>query len=138
MKGNIKQFTTKITYVFPRLKFNCEREEQEKERKRYRDPRKEKNCYATYGVLHSCWRFHLTPSPLRLLSAVPSRTPLGFARPTLSRKEGFLYSKGKKQIIKRFKAIMYLKSGSWPEISDEFNLLKYTPANRAQGKLRSC
>ena len=38
----------------------------------------------------------------------------------------FLIQKEKNQVIKRFKAIMYLKSGSWPEISDiEFNLLKY-------------
>ena len=38
----------------------------------------------------------------------------------------FCIQKEKNQVIKRFKAIMYLKSGSWPEISDiEFNLLKY-------------
>ena len=41
-----------------------------------------------------------------LLSFAPSRTPLGYVRPTLSRKERFPEFKGNKQVIKRFKAIM--------------------------------
>ena len=40
--------------------------------KRHWDPRKEKDRYATYGVLHSWWGFHSNPSPLS------SRTRLGF------------------------------------------------------------
>ena len=63
------------------------------------------------------------------LSAVLSRTPLSFAPNVVAESKVFWIQKEKNQVIKRFKAIMYLKSGSWPEISDiEFNLLKYAQA----------
>ena len=61
-----------LNHVFLRLKFKCEHGH-EKERKRYWDPRKEKDRYATYGVLHSCWRFHPTPCPLICSLSHPNR-----------------------------------------------------------------
>ena len=65
-----------------------------------------------------------------LLSFAPFRTPLGFARPTLSQKERFAEFKGNKQVIKRFNAIMYLKSISW-QISDiEINFKSCNGLNR--------
>ena len=75
-----------------------------KSRKYIGTPQKEKDRYAAYGVRHSCWHFH----PLPLLSPLIC----SFSHPTLSRKERFPEFKGNKQVIKRFKAIMYLKSGS--------------------------
>ena len=56
--------------------------------------------------------------------------PLRFRAPNVvAESKVFWIQKEKNQVIKRFKAIMYLKSGSWPEISDiEFNLLKYAQA----------
>ena len=53
--------------------------------------------------------------------------PIRFRAPNVvAESKVFWIQKEKNQVIKRFKAIMYLKSGSWPEISDiEFNLLKY-------------
>ena len=64
------------------------------------------------------------------LSFSSCRTPLGFVRPTLLRKERFAEFKGNKQAIKRFNAIMYLKSGSW-QISDiEINFKSCNGFNR--------
>ena len=97
-----------------------------KSRKDIASPEKKKTprslCVASVGVfIHS--RFSL-------FSFAPFRTPLGFARPTLSRKERFAEFKGNKQVIKRFNAIMYLKSGSW-QISDiEINFKSCNGLNR--------
>ena len=80
----MKQFTTQLKPCSLRLQFKCEREGHRKERKRYCDPRKEKDRYATYGVLHSCWRLY--PFPL-LISFASSHTH------AVAERWGFLNSK---------------------------------------------
>ena len=66
---------------------------------------------------------------LPLLSALSCSFshPIRFRAPNVvAESKVFWIQKEKNQVIKRFKAIMYLKSGSWPVISDiEFSLLKY-------------